>query len=112
MIGSHCSIIAHALLTGKQIDEKWLWDRHIRNQHKRLPIIAPEIRMGLTATQQIRGLDMMRYPITPFWPIQNIGSVDGTPFKLKSGRVTRCGVYVLPARFRPALKKAILRMGW
>lgn len=104
MQNTHCSLIAHRLAEGGIVDERWLWSHHIRNQHKRLDKIAFVMRYY----SSIPGL----WPSNcPFWPIQNIGSPDGHPVK-SGGRTTRCGRYYLPAKFRPALRKAIKKMGW
>jgi hypothetical protein len=103
MKDSHCSLIARALLEGKQIDEKWLNKRHIRSQNKRNSAVGKQIRF------QIYGFyddDDYQYPI------KNIGAIHGTDTKLKSGKITRCGVYVLENKYRPALRKAIKRMSW
>jgi hypothetical protein len=103
MKGSHASQIAHALLQGTPITEAWLNQRHIRSQNKRNSAVGKQIRF------QIYGFyddDDYQYPI------KNIGAIHGTDTKLKSGKVTRCGVYVLPRKYVPALKKAIARMGW
>lgn len=102
---SHTAQIATALAAGAKIDERWLHQRHIRNQHKRLEKIClwlyytiPETLMGTKKYS-----DTIKYP---FWPIENIGSPDGHPVKY-NGRTTRCGVYYLPAKYRKYLRKVI-----
>jgi hypothetical protein len=110
MKDSHCSIIAHALLDGYTISEEFFHAHHLRSHHKRLATICTKINAQIDNStfdclwkEKDDGI---------FWPIFNNGSVDGTPFKLKSGKVTRCGVYVLEKKYRPALRKAIKRMSW
>jgi hypothetical protein len=110
MKGSHCSLIAHKLLSGESANEYFFNQNHIRSHHKRLEVISAKVFDILN----LQGFEHDHSDIcnNPFYPIKNIGSQDGTPFKLKSGKITRCGVYVLEKKYRPALKKATLRMGW
>jgi hypothetical protein len=113
MVNSHCSLIAHRLLEGGLVTEDWLHSFRIRNQHKRLDTISYETYWQMSMDSSAYKLATLDFKATgPFFPILNIGSVDGHPFKLKNGSVTRCGCYVLPKKFRPALKKAIKRMNW
>lgn len=108
MKDSHCSQIAHALVDGLIVDEKWLHVRHIRNQHKRLDTIGYETMMCLPQATYEKDA-----PINPpsFWPVKNIGSRDGHLTNIEGGK-THCGRYYLPAKYRPALRRAIKKMGW
>jgi hypothetical protein len=100
MLNSHCSQIARALLNGEQITEAWLNKRHIRSQNGRMRRVAEA--MGFKTD--------LNHPC--YAPIKNIGATFGTDTKLKSGKVTRCGIYYLPAKYRPCLKRAIKAMQW
>lgn len=108
MKNSHCSIIARRLAEGGIVDEKFLHQNHIRNQHKRLGTIQAE----MLQEERLIIPDILFYkPQWPFWPIKNIGSTDGHLTNTNGGK-THCGRYHLPAKYRPALRRAIKKMGW
>ena len=108
MYNSHNSQIAHRLVDGFDIDQVWLRNHYITNQHKRVQKIGYEIKMAMP---QLMFENNCPEDAGPFWPIKNIRSTTGAPTKFADG-TTRRGIYVLPKKYIPTLKKVIKKIGW
>lgn len=100
---SQCARLGKKLLRGETVSKAWSMENKIGSLHSRM------IRLGEWTRENIT-----EFPRTEkhwYWPVNNLGSDTGLNTVAYNGRKTNQAVFYLPAKYRPALRKALQKRG-